>query len=174
MGIIDTNVNQCSINNSNIIKMLMPKILICDDNKVVGNSRVSHDEWQQWKNLGVMWCSQVEKYGDKVMAVAKQDGRWRDLSWNQVNKEAMKITLGLMSIGVNYADAVGIFSKTRLEWIYSSLGVLMAGARLTCIYHTDSPPQCRHIITNSDTTVCFVEEQEQLEKVKIKHGTQLN
>jgi len=126
---------------------------------------MSREEWQQWKNLGVMWCSQVEKYGDKVMTVAKQDGRWRDLSWNQVNKKAMKIALGLMSIGVNYANAVGIFSKTRLEWIDSSLGILMAGARLTCIYHTDSPPQCRHIITNSDTTVCFVEEQEQLDKV---------
>jgi long-chain acyl-CoA synthetase len=126
---------------------------------------MSREEWQQWKNLGVMWCSQVKKYGDKVMAVAKQDGRWRDLSWNQVNNEATKIALGLMSIGVNYADAVGIFSKTRLEWIYTSLGLLMAGAKLTCIYHTDSPPQCRHIITNSDTSVCFVEEQEQLDKV---------
>lgn len=133
--------------------------------RVAAEPDAGQEEWRQWKNVGVMWTSQVKKYGDNVMAVAKQDGRWRDLTWNQVHREAMKIALGLRTLGVRYGDAVGIFSKTRLEWIYSTLGLLMAGAPLTCIYHTDSSPQCRHIITNSDTTVCFCEEQEQLDKM---------
>lgn len=123
------------------------------------------DKWQQWENLGVMWTSQVKKYGDKPLIVAKQDGRWRDLSWNETYEETQKVALGLMSLGISYGDAVAIFSKTRLEWIYSSLGIIMAGSRLTCIYHTDSPAQCEHILTNSDTTVCICEEQEQLDKI---------
>ena len=123
------------------------------------------DECQQYKNLGVMWTSQVKKYADKTFIVAKQDGRWRDFSWNEIYEETKNLSLGLMSLGVSYGDAVAIFSKSRMEWIYSSLGILMAGARLTCIYHTDSSLQCEHILTNSDTTVCICEEQEQLDKI---------
>ena len=126
---------------------------------------INMDEWKKWKNLSDLWVSQVKKYGNNVMAVAKKDGRWRDFSWREIHEEVKKIALGLISLGMNYRDAVGIFSKTRLEWMETSLGIMLAGGILTCIYHTDSPPQCQHIITNSDTTICFVEEQEQLDKL---------
>jgi len=122
-------------------------------------------DWQGWKNLGIMWSSQVQKHGDKVMLVTKKDGRWRDLSWNEVHREAQKVALGLISLGIELGDTVGIFSKTRLEWIYACLGLLLSGGKLACIYHTDSSPQCEHIINNSDTKICFAEEQEQLDKL---------
>ncbi|HDH44187.1 MAG TPA: long-chain fatty acid--CoA ligase [Thermococcus sp.] len=122
-------------------------------------------EWQRWRNIADMWVSQVNKYGTNVMAVAKKDGRWRDFSWDEIDQEVKKIALGLIQLGMNHGDAVGIFSKTRLEWMCSSLGILLAGGVITCIYHTDSPPQCQHILTNSDATICFVEEQEQLDKI---------
>jgi long-chain acyl-CoA synthetase len=122
-------------------------------------------EWQKWRNVNQMWLSQVEKYQDKAAVVAKKDGRWQDLGWNAVHEEALKIAGGLMALGVDNGDAVGIFSKTRMEWIHSCLGILLAGGALSCIYHTDSPGQCAHILTNSDTTVCFAEEQEQLDKL---------
>jgi len=123
------------------------------------------EDWQVWRNLSEMWVSQVQRYGDRVVAVAKRNGRWRDLSWDEVDREAKKLALGLMSLGVNAGDSVAIFSKTRLDWIQACLGILLAGGRLVCIYHTDSPPQCEHIITNSDTKICFAEEQEQLDKL---------
>ena len=123
------------------------------------------EEWQGWKNLSDMWVSQVRHYGDRVMVVSKRDGRWRNLSWNEVDREAKKVALGLMSLGMNVGDSVAIFSKTRLDWIQACLGILLAGGRLVCIYHTDSPQQCEHIITNSDTRICFAEEQEQLDKL---------
>jgi long-chain acyl-CoA synthetase len=123
------------------------------------------EDWQVWINLSDMWVSQVRRYGDRVMVVSKRDGRWRDLSWNEVDREAKKLALGLMSLGMNVGDSVAIFSKTRLDWIQACLGILLAGGRLVCIYHTDSPPQCEHIITNSDTRICFAEEQEQLDKL---------
>jgi long-chain acyl-CoA synthetase len=127
--------------------------------------RENKEDWRVWKNLGVMWSSQVRKHADKVMAVTKKDGRWRDLSWNEVHREAQKVALGLMSLGIEFGDSVGIFSKTRLEWIYACLGLLLSGGKLACIYHTDSSPQCEHIIKNSDTKICFAEEQEQLDKL---------
>ncbi len=122
------------------------------------------EDWQVWRNLSEMWVSQVQRYGDRVVAVAKRDGRWRNLNWNEVDREARKLALGLMSLGMHVGDSVAIFSKTRLDWIEACLGILLAGGRLVCIYHTDSPPQCEHIITNSDTQICFAEEQEQLDK----------
>ena len=134
-------------------------------NGALHKEEANRPEWQAWKNLSEMWGCQVLKYGDLAMAVAKREGRWRDLSWNEVDEEAKKVALGLISLGMKDGDAVGIFSKTRLEWIYACLGILLAGGTLSCIYHTDSPQQCEHIITNSDTTICFVEEQEQLDKI---------
>jgi len=127
------------------------------------------EDWQVWRNLSDMWVSQVQTYGDRVVAVAKRDGRWRNLNWNEVDREARKLALGLMSLGMHVGDSVAIFSKTRLDWIEACLGILLAGGRLVCIYHTDSPPQCEHIITNSDTKICFAEEQEQLGERLVGH-----
>ncbi len=128
-------------------------------------NNAGYQEWKKWKNLAHMWNSQVKKYGGKTVAVAKKDGRWKDFSWLEIDQEAKKIALGLMALGINPKESIAIFSKTRLEWMETSLGILLSGNMLVCIYHTDSPPQCKHIITNSDTVVCFAEEQEQLDKL---------
>lgn len=122
-------------------------------------------DWQAWKNVGAMWDSQVKKYGDSAMAAAKIDGRWQDISWIEMDREAKTIARGLIELGMEYGDSIAIFSKTRVEWISACLGILLAGGRLVCIYHTNSPSQCEHIIKNSDAKFCFVEEQEQADKI---------
>lgn len=121
--------------------------------------------WRVWKNVGDMWRSQVHLFRDRVMAVAKVDGRWKDISWNEVDSKAKSIASGLLALNMAQGESIAIFSKTRIEWIYAAIGLIQAGGRLVCIYHTDSPSQCEHIIRNSDTTICFVEEQEQLDKI---------
>jgi len=87
---------------------------------------LNSEEWKQWKNLSDLWVSQVKKYGNNVMAVAKKDGRWRDFSWREIHEEVKKIALGLISLGMNYRDAVCIFFKPRLEWMETSLGIMLA------------------------------------------------
>ena len=131
----------------------------------IARQEVHAQDWRSWKNVGDMWCSQVDLFQNRTMAVAKIDGRWKDISWKEADRVAKSIASGLLSLKMKKNESVTIFSKTRIEWIYVAIAIIQAGGRLVCIYHTDSPSQCEHIIKNSDTTVCFVEEQEQLDKI---------
>jgi long-subunit acyl-CoA synthetase (AMP-forming) len=57
-------------------------------------------------------------YGDRVMAVAKIDGRWQDISWDEVDLRGQNHRLGSdWPLGMEHGDSIAIFSKTRMDWI---------------------------------------------------------
>lgn len=112
-----------------------------------------------------MFQNQVEKYGDETFISHKIDGRRNNVSWNEVNQKIIWIAAGLISLGLKKGDRVAIFSRNRVEWLYGDMAVFSIGCTVACIYETDSPLQCKHILHTSDATMIIVEDQERLDKV---------
>jgi long-chain acyl-CoA synthetase len=107
----------------------------------------------------------VKTRGDKAAMREKDLGIWRTITWNDWAARAKEIAFALMSIGFKPGDVASVLSNTVPEWNYADMGILCAGGVSSGIYPTDSAKQVEYLINDSRTTVIFVEDDEQLDKV---------
>src|SRR5882672_7323003 len=108
----------------------------------------------------------AQLYGDAPAVRFKQDGKWIDRSFDQVQEMVRSLSLGLIDLGVAKGDKVSILGNTRPEWTYFDFAALSAGAVVVPIYQTNSPEECQYVLDNSDAKVVVVEDDEQLEKIR--------
>ncbi len=96
----------------------------------------------------------------------KRDGRWVDVSWNEVATAVREIAAGLIADGLAPGAKVAILSGTRPEWVDADLGIYASGGVTVPIYQSNLPHECGYIIANSESRVCFVENAKQLAKIR--------
>jgi long-chain acyl-CoA synthetase len=108
----------------------------------------------------------VKKYGDKAAQRYKVGDEWVDASYNQLGEAVKEVALGLMDLGIQPGDKVSIMAHTRPEWTHACFGILTAGGTLVTIYQTNSPEECQYVLEHSDSRAIFVEDAEQLAKVR--------
>ncbi len=87
----------------------------------------------------------------------------RTREFGQVAKE---VALGLIDLGLQPGDKISILAHTRPEWSYACFGILTAGGTLVTIYQTNSPEECQYVLEHSDSRAVFVEDAEQLAKIR--------
>lgn len=109
---------------------------------------------------------QKAKYSQEVALAGKSDGKWKTYSTDDVIDHADKISRGLVSIGIQPGDKVGIISTTnRPEWNFVDLGALQIGAVDVPIYPTISPSEFEYIFNHAELKVVFVSDKGVLKKV---------
>jgi long-chain acyl-CoA synthetase len=107
----------------------------------------------------------VKLRGPAVALRQKTFGIWEELTWSELGEQVRAISQGLMALGFASGDTASILSNTRREWTMADYGVLCAGGVSSGIYPTDAPPQVQFLCADSNTSVVFVEDDEQLDKV---------
>jgi long-chain acyl-CoA synthetase len=112
----------------------------------------------------------VEKYGDAPAQRFKAGEEWRDASYAQLGEVVREVALGLVDLGIEPGEKVSILAHTRPEWTHACFGILTAGATLVTIYQTNSPEECQYVLHHSDSRAVFVEDGEQLEKIRQVEG----
>ncbi len=108
----------------------------------------------------------VQKYGDAPAQRYKSGEEWTDISYAQLGQTVKEVALGLVDLGLEPQDKVSILAHTRPEWTDACFGILTAGATLVTIYQTNSPQECQYVLEHSDSRAVFVENGEQLAKVR--------
>jgi long-chain acyl-CoA synthetase len=98
--------------------------------------------------------------------------QWRSMTWRQSGERIKAIAAGLLSLGLDREDRVGILASTRVEWLLADLGVLAAGGATTTVYPSSTAEECAYILADSDTRYAFIEDESQLAKLA-KHRAQL-
>ncbi len=71
--------------------------------------------------------SGVQKYGDNVLMLEKRDGAFVPATYRQIQQRVHLAAAGLMSMGIQRGDRVGLISEGRNDWVVSELGILYAG-----------------------------------------------
>ncbi len=107
----------------------------------------------------------VAHWGDAIALREKDMGIWKAKTWREWAEISINIAHALHAEGFKPGDIVSILSNTNPEWIYADMGVLIAGGVCSGIYPTDSMKQCDYLINDSGTSIIFVEDDEQLDKV---------
>ena len=108
----------------------------------------------------------VKKYGDKPAQRHKAGDEWVEASYNELGEVVKEVALGLVDLGIQPGDKVSILAHTRPEWTHACFGILTAGGTLVTIYQTNSPEECQYVLEHSDSRAIFVEDAEQLAKVR--------
>ncbi|MFZ3047188.1 MAG: AMP-binding protein, partial [Desulfatirhabdiaceae bacterium] len=106
----------------------------------------------------------VSIYGDRVSMRHKAYGLWHDISWNEYYRRAGYVGAGLISMGLEKGDCVAIIGDNCPEWVIADMGIQCAGGVSVGVYATNAWPQVEYVITHSESTFFFVENEEQLDK----------
>ncbi|MCH8325971.1 MAG: AMP-binding protein, partial [Bacteroidetes bacterium] len=96
----------------------------------------------------------------------KVKGKWRSYSTKEAKEIIDKISLGLINLGVNPGDKLGIISGNRVEWNFVDIGILQIGAVNIPLYPNMSEDNYKYIFEDSGIKIVFVENEELYKKVK--------
>lgn len=91
---------------------------------------------------------------------------WQPLTWRQTAELAYDLAAALLKCGLKREDRVGIAATTRIEWIVADFAIMCAGGATTTVYPTTKPDDVAFIIDDSGARFAFLEDQEQLAKLK--------
>ncbi|MBW2455644.1 MAG: long-chain fatty acid--CoA ligase [Deltaproteobacteria bacterium] len=92
-------------------------------------------------------------------------GLWEELTWRDYEQAVRAVAAGLVDLGVKPGEPVGLISENRVEWLYTDLGILSAGAVTCAMYSTSAIEQIVYVMSHSDARVIIVEDEEQLDKL---------
>ncbi len=116
--------------------------------------------------IGTLLEAAVHRWGARIALRRRREPlQWSVLSWTEMGHQVRAIAAGLVGLGVEAGDRVGVLSSTRLEWSLVDYAILSIGAATVPIYHSSTPGQVRYVIQDSGARVVVVEDAAQLEKV---------
>jgi long-chain acyl-CoA synthetase len=108
----------------------------------------------------------ARKHAGRTAIKYKQGDAWIDVSFDAFGDAVRETALGLMALGLQKGDRVSILANTRPEWAYACFAILSAGGVSVSIYQTNSPSEVQYVAHHSESKAIFVEDQEQLDKVR--------
>ncbi|MCH1868432.1 long-chain fatty acid--CoA ligase [Nocardioides sp. CFH 31398] len=91
---------------------------------------------------------------------------WESVTWKQAGDDVSVLAAGLVSLGIEPEQRVGIASGTRYEWILADLAVMASGAATTTVYPTTNTEDTAYILGDSESRVVFAEDDEQVAKLR--------
>ena len=108
----------------------------------------------------------ADRFADRLAVRYKRGEGWADHTFAEVSEIVDEIALGLLHLGLEPGDRVGLLANTRAEWTYSSLAISRAGGVVVPIYPTNSPDECEWVIGNSDSKIVIAEDAGQAAKIE--------
>ena len=108
---------------------------------------------------------QLKKYPNEKMFVSKINGEWTPLSTADFLEKAMEISRGLIAQGIEPGDKVAIVSPTRYEWNVVDIAIQQVNGIVVPIYPNISSKDYEYIFNDAAIKLCFVADQEILDKI---------
>jgi len=118
----------------------------------------------QGETIPALFWNGVAQRGPNIWMRQKHLGLWRSWTWDQTGAAVREIAAGLMALGFAKGDCASILANTVVDWVFADLAVLSAGGVSSGIYPTDAPSQVQYLCADSNTSILFVEDDEQLDK----------
>ncbi|HOH55675.1 MAG TPA: long-chain fatty acid--CoA ligase [Paludibacteraceae bacterium] len=103
----------------------------------------------------------LEKFPNQDAALAcKREGKWRKFSIQEYVDLTNQISYGMLKLGIEPGDRIGIVSNNRPEWNMLDFATMQIGAISIPIYATISQDDYRYILNHSEMKMIFIEGKE--------------
>lgn len=119
----------------------------------------------KFRSVPHLFLDRVSSTPEAAAYLHPADDGWKPLTWKETAARVRAIACGLMSLGVEPEDRVGIVSNTRVEWILADLGILCAGGVTVTVYAASTPDDTRFILGDSRSVAVFAEDAAQAQKI---------
>ncbi len=106
-----------------------------------------------------MFYRQALRLGDKPFLWAKEDGKYKPLSWRQTAERVSRLSNGLTALGVEPGDRVVLVSENRPEWLIADVAIMAAGAITVPAYTTNTGEDHLHVVADSGAKGAIVSSQ---------------
>lgn len=105
----------------------------------------------------------VNQQSHKQALRVRTDKGWVGYSWRQWWESAERVCAGLVALGLAPGARVAILSRTRAEWAWADMGVMMAQAISVPVYVAQLPAQIIEILRHSGSSALIVEDPAMLQ-----------
>jgi len=110
----------------------------------------------QPKRLFDLPYRQLELFPGLNMLNSKVDGKWNAISSAQFIDLVNEVSCGLLALGVQPGEKVGLISENRLEWNVIDFAIQKIGAVVVAIYPNISDSDYHYIFNDAKIKVCIV------------------
>jgi len=117
------------------------------------------------ETLPAVFLSNSRKYAHKTFLMYKDQGNWKEVSWQEAYFKVRDIALGLVAMGLEKGDRVSVISKTIPEVAYCCTAIASTGLIFNPIYPTLNAKETLHILSDIESRILFVDDETQLKKV---------
>lgn len=117
------------------------------------------------RNLSTLHRASAARWHDRTALSDKQAGLRRTLSWADYRHQADWAAAGLIDMGIEPGDRVGILSENRADWLVADVAVLSAGAADVTMHAPLVAGQVQYQLAHSEARAVIVSNQEQADKV---------
>jgi long-chain acyl-CoA synthetase len=118
------------------------------------------------QNCAVQFLDRVETSPDREAFRFPRGDAWESVTWRQAGDRVRRLAAGLMALGLESEQRVGIASSTRYEWILADLAIMCAGGATTTVYPTTGGDDTAYILGDSESRFVFAEDESQLAKLR--------
>ncbi|UAL28350.1 long-chain fatty acid--CoA ligase [Nocardioides rotundus] len=119
-------------------------------------------------NVAVQFLDRVQKSPEREAFRFPHGEAWESVTWQEAGELVSRLAAGLMALGVEHEQRVGIASGTRYEWVVADLAVMCAGAATTTVYPTTNEEDTAYILADSECQVVFAEDDTQIAKLQAR------
>ena len=105
-----------------------------------------------------------DRWASETAMCMKKFGIWQQYSWRKYYQTVDRLSLGLISLGLQRGDVVCIIGDNEPEWFWSEFAVQAAGGIGTGIYVDSIPAEVKYIAGHSGAKFAIVNDQEQTDK----------
>lgn len=116
-------------------------------------------------NVASMFLDRVQMSADNEAFRYLVAGEWVSATWRQTADRVETLAAGLLALGIEPEQRVGIASSTRYEWILADLAIMCSGAATTTVYPNTNAGGTAYILADSECRVVFAEDTGQLAKL---------
>lgn len=110
------------------------------------------------QNLARLYQDAAEKFGDlPAFATRRSDGSYVPTSFHQIYERGLDLATGLIAMGLQAREHVGLIADNRLEWILSDYGILLAGAADVPRGTDVTESEIQYILEHSDARFVILE-----------------
>ena len=118
------------------------------------------------KTISELFLNTVNKYGDKELFYYKKGHNWASINGRTIYYTVSELSNAIFDSGLSKGDRVGIIAANSPRWAMCDYGIICSACATVSIYPTLIANQIRYILKDSGLKVLFLEDEEQLDKIK--------
>lgn len=123
-------------------------------------------------SVGALFLDRVRTSETAEAFRYRADGDWISMTWSDTAARVEALAAGLLALGIEPEQRIGIASSTRIEWVLADLAVICAGAATTTVYANTKAEETAYIIGDAQCRLVFAENPGQLSKL-VEHRGEL-